>query len=79
MVAKAYANVLCDNWEHHMTLETDGMVWCQHCYLELKAENEQLKEYVKKIVDGHYFDPAIGISLKAVEDGVKLLEVLEKP
>ena len=41
---------------------------------QLETENKRFREYIKKIVDGYYFDPVIGISLSAVGDAQKALE-----
>ena len=45
-------NILCEpeNIDRHMELETDGQVWCQHCYRELKNKNALLNQVIEGLL-----------------------------
>ena len=47
------AGIYCepDNIERHVELETDGMVWCQHCYQEAKHKIKQLEVEKQKLME----------------------------
>jgi hypothetical protein len=44
------AGIYCEpkNIDRHLNLGSDGMVYCQHCYRELKAENEKLRTFPRQ-------------------------------
>ena len=46
------AGIYCEekNVYRHIELDNDGMVYCQHCYRELKAKNERLNYEIKNIM-----------------------------
>lgn len=50
------AGIYCkpENVDRHLMLESDGMVYCQHCYRELQAENERLKTIIKEVIKRTY-------------------------
>ncbi len=85
------AGIYCepDNIEKHINIESDGMVYCQHCYYEakakivkLEAEKKLLKEIAREGLDHweYYCKAYLGDKTKIEdhEEYNKQLKALEK-
>ena len=56
------AGIYCENIDRHSKLDYDGMTYCQHCYREMKTENQKLREAfnaAKAFIEANKDDPDI--------------------